>query len=75
MKLKVVLEPQPEGGYVAYVSALPGCVSQGETVEEALQNVREAIELYLEVAEEIKLQETLREIKRKNNVQIVEVSV
>ncbi|CAI1492299.1 HicB-like domain-containing protein [Thermococcus nautili] len=75
VKLKVVLEPQPEGGYVAYVPALPGCVSQGETVEEALKNIREAIELYLEVAEEMKLQETLREIKRKNNVQIAEVSV
>ncbi len=75
MKLKVVLEPQPEGGYVAYVPALPGCVSQGETVEEALKNIREAIELYLEVAEEMKLQETLRGIKRKNNVQIAEVSV
>ena len=50
MKLKVVLEPQPEGGYVAYVPALPGCVSQGETVEEVLKNIREAIELYLEVA-------------------------
>ena len=37
-----------EGSYRVEVPALPGCYSQGETVEEALENVREAIELYLE---------------------------
>lgn len=44
----VVLIPQPEGGYFVQCPALPGCYSQGETVEEALANVREAIELCLE---------------------------
>jgi len=44
----VVLEPDPDGGYVAVVAALPGCYSQGETVEDALANVREAIELTIE---------------------------
>lgn len=48
MRLKVVLEPSDEGGYSVVVPALPGCVSEGETREEALQNIREAIELYLE---------------------------
>ncbi len=48
MKLKVVLEPQEEGGYTIYVPALPGCISQGETKEEALENIQEAIQLYLE---------------------------
>ncbi|MBI2908715.1 MAG: type II toxin-antitoxin system HicB family antitoxin [Chloroflexi bacterium] len=48
MKYRVVLEPQPEGGYTAYVPALPGCVSQGETTHEALANIEEAIEGYLE---------------------------
>ncbi len=48
MKYKVVVEPQEEGGYSVYVPALPGCVSQGETVDEALDNIREAIEVYLE---------------------------
>lgn len=48
MKYKVVVEPQKEGGYTVYVPALPGCVSQGETVEEALANIKEAIEVYLE---------------------------
>jgi predicted RNase H-like HicB family nuclease len=48
MKLTVVLEPQEEGGYTVYVPSLQGCVSQGETKEEALKNIKEAIELYLE---------------------------
>ena len=48
MKLQVVLEPSEEGGYTVYVPSLPGCVSEGDTEEEALVNIREAIELYLE---------------------------
>ena len=48
MIFKVVLEPSDEGGYTALVPSLPGCISEGETVEEAMRNVREAIELYLE---------------------------
>jgi predicted RNase H-like HicB family nuclease len=52
MKLKVVLEPSDEGGYTVYVPSLPGCISEGNTLEEALVNIREAIELYLEPAED-----------------------
>jgi len=52
MKLSVVLEPAEEGGYTVYVPALKGCISEGETREEALQNIKEAIELYLEPGEE-----------------------
>lgn len=48
MKYKVVLEAQEEGGYTVYVPALPGCVSQGETKKEALSNIKEAMEVYLE---------------------------
>lgn len=48
MTFKVVLEPSEEGGYTVYVPALPGCISEGDTLGEALQNIREAIELYLE---------------------------
>lgn len=48
MKITVVLEPQEEGGFTVYVPSLPGCVSEGDTKEEALSNIREAIELYLE---------------------------
>jgi predicted RNase H-like HicB family nuclease len=44
----VFYEQAPEGGYVAFVPALPGCHTQGETVEETERNVKEAIALYLE---------------------------
>ena len=52
MKLQVILEPSEEGGYTIYVPALPGCISEGETREEALKNIHEAIELYLEPVED-----------------------
>ena len=48
MKLKVVLETSPDGGYTVYVPSLPGCISEGDTREDALANIREAIDLYLE---------------------------
>ncbi len=47
-EFKVILEPDEQGGYVAVCPSLPGCYSQGETVEEALKNIKEAIELCLE---------------------------
>jgi len=47
MKLKVVLEPSDEGGFTVYVPSLPGCITEGDTREEALANIREAIDLYL----------------------------
>jgi len=49
MTIKVVLEPSEEGGFSAYVPSLPGCISEGETKEEALRNIKEAIELYLDL--------------------------
>jgi len=52
MKLRVILEPSNEGGYTVLVPSLPGCISEGDTKEEALQNIREAIELYLEPVED-----------------------
>ena len=51
MKLTVVLEPSNEGGYTVFVPTLPGCISQGDTREEALGNIREAIELHMEFTE------------------------
>lgn len=48
MKLQIVLEPSREGGYTVIVPALPGCLSEGDTREEALANIQEAIALYLE---------------------------
>ena len=51
MIFKVVLELAQEGGYVIYVPSLPGCISEGDSKEEALKNIKEAIELYLEPTE------------------------
>jgi predicted RNase H-like HicB family nuclease len=52
MRIKIILEPSGEGGYTVIVPALPGCVSEGNTREEAIKNIHEAIELYLEQAED-----------------------
>ncbi len=49
MKLKVIVHEAEEGGYWAEVPAIPGCVSQGESMEELLQNLREAVEGCLSV--------------------------
>jgi predicted RNase H-like HicB family nuclease len=48
MRYTVLLEPEEDGGFVVSVPALPGCISQGDTREEALANIREAISLYVE---------------------------
>ena len=47
LRYRVMLEPEEGGGYVVWVPALAGCATQGATREEALQNVREAIQCYL----------------------------
>ena len=52
MKYRVVVEVDEDGVFVAEVSALPGCVSQGASREEALTNIREAISLYIESLED-----------------------
>ena len=52
MRFKVVFEPSNDGGFTAYVPALPGCISEGDSVDEALVNIREAIELYPEPVED-----------------------
>ena len=57
MKLKVFIYQAEEGGYWAKVPAIPGCVSQGETLEEVKANILDALEGCLEVREEMALQE------------------
>ena len=53
MNVQIVLEPSDEGGFTVYAPSLPGCISEGDTREEALKNIREAIDLYLEPVEDI----------------------
>ncbi len=48
LEYQAVFQEETDGGYSVWVPDLPGCASQGETLEEALENIKEAIELYLE---------------------------
>lgn len=52
MKIKVFLEKSEDGGFTVIVPSLPGCISEGDTKEQAIENIREAIELYLEPVED-----------------------
>ncbi len=53
MTLKAIIHPAEEGGFWAEVPALPGCLTQGETIDELKANLREAIELWLSVDDEV----------------------
>ena len=68
MKYKVIIHKAEEGGYWAEVPALPGCFSQGDTVEEVKANIKEAIEAYIESQEK-----DLVELKKTDRVITVEV--
>ncbi|WP_295668292.1 type II toxin-antitoxin system HicB family antitoxin [uncultured Mucilaginibacter sp.] len=48
LSYKILLKPEPEGGFTVNVPALPGCITYGADLEEAKLNAREAIELYIE---------------------------
>ena len=52
MKIKIVLEPAEDRGYTVYVPSLTGCISEGNTREAALTNIKEAIALYVEPTED-----------------------
>lgn len=74
MKYTVVLEPQDEGGFTVQCVELPGAISQGETREEALANIREAIELILEVQRE-ELQKKSPTLRREiSKVEVADVA-
>ncbi len=55
MKFRVSLIPNENGGFTIYVPVLKGCISEGNSKEEALQNIKEAIELYLEQVEGVNI--------------------
>jgi len=67
MKLQVVIHPAEEGGFWAEIPAFAGCVSEGETFEETLSNIKEAAEGWLEVA--------AMRIKGNNQIQIAEIEL
>jgi len=67
MKLKVVIHEAEEGGYWAEIPAIPGCATQGETFEELLSNIYEAVEACLSV--------DMKDVKITNKDEILEVAV
>ncbi|MBK5190743.1 MAG: type II toxin-antitoxin system HicB family antitoxin [Methanosarcinales archaeon] len=70
MKYTIILEKEEEGGYSAQCLELPGAISQGETKEEALRNIKEAIEAVLEV-----LNQEVRGLREIAEISTVDVSV
>ena len=64
LEYNVMFTAEDEGGYSVYVPDLPGCISQGDTFEEAKKNIREAIELYLEDADEDLYHVTPQEVRK-----------
>lgn len=52
MQVRVILEPSEDGGFTVRIPSLPGCISEGDSREEALANIREALQLYLEPVED-----------------------
>ena len=67
MKLKAIIHKAEEGGFWAEVPSLPGCSTQGETLEELTENLRDAITLWLDVGED--------EIESQSTDQILELAV
>jgi predicted RNase H-like HicB family nuclease len=58
-----IFEKNEDGGYTVTVPSLPGCISEGDTFDEALKNIKEAIVLYLEVMKKDKEKEFLKLLK------------
>ncbi|MTW23252.1 type II toxin-antitoxin system HicB family antitoxin [Allochromatium palmeri] len=52
MKIQILLESSEEGGYTVIAPTLPGCISEGDTKEDAIKNIKEAIDLYMEPVED-----------------------
>jgi predicted RNase H-like HicB family nuclease len=67
MRIKAQIHPAEEGGYWAEVPAMPGCITEGDTMEEVLANLKDAIEGWLEVANE--------QTSDESEVQVVEIAV
>ena len=70
LKFKVELIQEPDGGYIAHVPALPGCHTQGDSFDEIIENVKDAIQLYMDVLSE---ESTISPANSRS--QIVEVSI
>lgn len=70
MNFTVVLEEADEGGYTVTVPALPGCISEGDTYDEAVDNIKDAIQLYLRA-----VSKEVQQLKKRRKLKLVEISV
>lgn len=70
MNYTVVLEEAEEGGYTVIVPALPGCISEGDSYDEALENIKDAIQLYLRA-----VTKEVQELKKHKNLRLAQVTV
>lgn len=73
LKYTAIFEPAEEGGYVVYVPSLPGCVTEGDTLEEAMEMVKDAISAYITSLN--KHQELVPEEKGPSLVSIIDISI
>ncbi len=62
MKIKAIIHPAQEGGYWAEVPALPGCITEGDSMDEVINNLQDAIQGWLEVANESKQPESMSKV-------------
>ncbi len=72
MKFTAIFEPAPEGGYVCFVEEVPGAISQGDTIEEAEENLRDALQLVLECQRDL-AEQSLSPNSIKRVLELVEV--
>jgi len=70
MKYTIVLEEAEEGGFAVSVPALPGCISEGDTYEEALDNIKDAIALYLRA-----ISKEIEQLQQQRSFRVAEVTV
>jgi len=70
MKYTILLEEADEGGYTVTVPVLPGCISEGDTYEEALENIKDAIALYLRA-----VSKEIEQLRQRRAFRVAEVTV
>jgi predicted RNase H-like HicB family nuclease len=70
----VIMEDEEVGGYISIVPSLPGCHTQGDTIEEVIKNTKEAILLYIETLSKEEKMDLLKKVPRFMGIQKIEIS-
>ena len=71
LEYNAIFQKEEEGGYSVWIPSLPGCVSQGETFEEAMSNIQEAITLYLETEKETDVENDVLDARNQFMVPVI----